>query len=80
MEQRAHTGSHVTILREDGRHFRFCLVPPVEANVEHGRLSVASPLGRAVLGRQPGDEFSYQVPSGELRVTLLEVDPPESTP
>jgi transcription elongation GreA/GreB family factor len=76
MEQRAHTGSHVTILREDGRHFRFCLVPPVEADVEHGRLSVASPLGRAVMGRQPGEEISYEVPRGTLRARLLEVEPP----
>jgi transcription elongation GreA/GreB family factor len=76
MEHGVHTGSRVTILREDGRHFRFHLVPPDDANVERGRLSLASPLGQALLGRLPGEEFSYAVPRGTLRVKLLEVDPP----
>jgi transcription elongation factor GreA len=76
MESRAQTGSRVSILREDGRHFRFHLVPPTDANVEHGRLSVASPLGQALLGRRPGEEFSYEVPRGTLRATLLEVEMP----
>ena len=67
MEHRAQTGSHVAIRREDGRHFRFRLVPAIEANVERGRLSVTSPLGQALLGRRPGEEFSYEVPRGTLR-------------
>lgn len=75
MEHRVHTGSRVTILREDGRHFRYDLVPPLDANIERGRLSVASPLGKALLGRRPGEEFSYEVSRGELRVKLLEVEP-----
>jgi transcription elongation GreA/GreB family factor len=77
-QHRVHTGSRVTIVREDGRHFRYDLVPPVDANVERGRLSVASPLGQALLGRRPGEEVSYQVSRGTLRATLLEVEPPGS--
>jgi len=76
MEYLAQAGSRVSILREDGRRFRFHLVPPIDANVERGRLSVASPLGKALLGRRPGEEFSYEVPRGALRATLLEVEPP----
>ena len=38
-------------------------------------LSAKSPLGQAVLGRRPGEEFSYQTPTGrELPVKLLKVD------
>jgi transcription elongation GreA/GreB family factor len=76
MEHRAQEWSRVSILREDGRHFRFHLVPPNDANLERGRLSLASPLGQALLGRRPGEEFSYAVPRGTLRVKLLAVDPP----
>lgn len=76
MEYRAQIGSRVAIRREDGRHFRFHLVPPIDANVERGRLSVASPLGQALLGCRRGEEFSYEVPRGTLRATLLEVEPP----
>ena len=76
MEHHAQEWSRVSILREDGRHFRFHLVPPNDANVERGRLSLASPLGQALLGRRPGEEISYEVPRGTLRVRLLEVEPP----
>ena len=75
MEHRVHIGCHVSILREDGGHFRFRLVPPMDANIERGRLSVASPLGKALLGRRPGDEFGYEVPRGQIRVKLLGVEP-----
>lgn len=77
-QHRVHTGSRVTIVREDGRHFRYDLVPPVDANIERGRLSVGSPLGKALLGRRPGEDFSFEVPRGRLRVKLLEAEPPGS--
>src|ERR687888_654983 len=39
-------------------------------------LSIKSPLGQAVLGRKPGEEFSYTTPTGrELPVKLLEATP-----
>ena len=39
-------------------------------------LSLQSPLGQAVLGRKPGEEFSYATPTGrELPVKLLEATP-----
>lgn len=75
MEHRVHTGSRVTILREDGRNFRFHLVSPMEADLDQGRLSVSTPLGRALLGRRPGEEFSYAAPRGRIRAKVLEVEP-----
>lgn len=74
MEQRASTGTAVSVLREDGRHFRFLLVPPREANIEQGRLSVAAPMGRALLGREPGEEVAFDAPGGKVRMTILEVE------
>jgi transcription elongation factor GreA len=39
-------------------------------------LSLKSPLGRAVVGRRPGEEFSYVTPTGrELPVKLLTAEP-----
>jgi transcription elongation GreA/GreB family factor len=75
MEQRVHTGANVSILREDGRHFQFHLVPPMEANINRGKLSVATPLGKALLGRRPGEEFSYEAPGGSIHVKVLAVEP-----
>ncbi|MDX1884741.1 GreA/GreB family elongation factor [Mycolicibacterium sp. 120270] len=42
--------------------------------------SVQSPLGRALLGARPGEQRTYEVPSGaEVRVTLLEAVPYAAT-
>jgi transcription elongation factor GreA len=39
-------------------------------------LSMKSPLGQAVSGRRPGEEFTYSTPTGrELPVKLLRVEP-----
>jgi transcription elongation GreA/GreB family factor len=51
----------------------FCLVDPEDADAMAGQVSVASPLGRALLGRQAGDEVRFRAPGGELAVTVLEV-------
>lgn len=75
MDKKVFTGSTVTLLREDGRNFRFRLVPPVEANINQGKLSVAAPLGKALLGRRPGEEFSFEAPGGPVRMKILEVEP-----
>ena len=40
------------------------LVTSEEADFEHGLVSVSSPIGRALAGRQVGDEVKVQVPAG----------------
>jgi transcription elongation factor GreA len=37
-------------------------------------VSPNSPLGEALIGRQPGDSVSYAAPNGELRVEIVEVE------
>ncbi len=36
-------------------------------------VSPSSPLGQALLGRQPGDEVEYQAPGGRLKVAIVSV-------
>ncbi|MGE0596142.1 MAG: transcription elongation factor GreA [Hyphomonadaceae bacterium] len=48
-------GSTVTVLRQDGRRQSFRIVGEDEADPEHGTLSYASPLARAVMGKAEGD-------------------------
>lgn len=50
----------------------FLLVHPFEAPLDLLRISVASPLGRAVLGRQVGDLVSFDTPTGRRTVRVLE--------
>ena len=50
-----------------GRQSAYELVGSVEADPAQRRLSVASPVGRALLGRRTGDVLEVQVPRGRMR-------------
>jgi transcription elongation factor GreA len=65
-------GSRLT-LRERGKEFVFELVMPEDANPEKGLISVASPIGRALVGREPGDEVSAPTPAGTRRFEILKI-------
>ena len=49
------------------------LVGPYEAQAELGRISVNSPLGRALIGKEEGDEIRVKTPKGiqELVITNI---------
>ncbi len=53
----------------------YLLVAPDEANPSEGKLSIASPVGKALLGRGKGDEVEVQVPAGTFRYRIERVDP-----
>ncbi|MGD8494268.1 MAG: transcription elongation factor GreA, partial [Desulfobacterales bacterium] len=64
-KDRAVFGSKVVLENiETGEDVSYQLVGPDESDIENGRISVSSPLGRAIIGRKPGDELSLQVPGG----------------
>jgi len=50
------------------------LVGPYESDVAAGRISVASPLGRAVAGRGRGEVVEVDAPAGTLRFEILSVE------
>ena len=58
-------GATVTLLDEDKKKIRYQLVGQTEADARVGRISYNSPLGRALIGRQVGDEVEVTTPSGE---------------
>jgi len=64
---RAGLGSKVTV--EDagtGQETRYTLVIPEISDGKKNFVSIASPVGRALLNRRPGDEVSVQTPKGTL--------------
>ncbi len=65
-------GSRVCVRDADGR-VEFSIVEPAETDINAERVSVESPLCRALLGRQVGDEVRYRAPGGVLSVTVVEV-------
>ena len=51
------------------------LVGSIEADPADRRLSAASPVGRALLGRRAGEDLEVQTPGGPMRFRILAVDP-----
>ena len=58
-------GATVTLTDEDDKTVRYQLVGQAEADARVGRISYNSPLGRALIGRQAGEEVEVSTPSGD---------------
>jgi len=48
-------------------------VGPDESDLEKGRISIVSPLGRVLLGKKLGDELVVEVPGGKRSYELVEI-------
>jgi transcription elongation factor GreA len=58
-------GATVTVLDDDDKPQRYQIVGQTEADVRQGRISYDSPMGRALIGKQVGEEVEVTVPSGD---------------
>jgi transcription elongation factor GreA len=56
-----------------GDELTFTIVGSAEANLAEGRLSAASPVGAALLGRVPGDEVDVRTPRGAVRYRIVSI-------
>jgi len=65
-------GSTVTV-ETDGDEVTYVLVSTSEANPSEGRISVASPVGKALLSRGAGDEVVVRTPQGEARYRVVSI-------
>ncbi len=73
-KDRAVFASSVLLENSDtAERIEYQLVGPDEANIEEGRISVSSPLGKAILGKKPGDEIVLVAPGGKRFYELLEI-------
>lgn len=73
-KEKAVFGSRVLLENiETGQDVEYQLVGPDESDIERGRISISSPLGKAILGRKPGDELILQVPGGKRVYELVEI-------
>jgi transcription elongation factor GreA len=63
-------GSRLTV-REGTREFIYELVMPEDADPDRGMISVASPIGRALVGREAGDEVTVPTPAGVRRLAVV---------
>ena len=73
-KDRAVFASTVVLENTDtGEEHVFRLVGPDESSIEDGRISVSSPLGKAIIGKEPGDVIVLQAPGGKRTYELLEI-------
>lgn len=71
---RAVFGSRVLLENIDtGEEVEYKLVGPDESDIAKGRISISSPLGKAILGKKPGDELMLVVPGGKRMYELVEI-------
>jgi transcription elongation factor GreB len=66
-----HFGAITTIEDEDGARHEFSIVGDDEADVSAGKISWASPLGRAMIGAKVGDTVVWRRPAGEAEVYIV---------
>ena len=65
-------GSSVEVQDEFGKQ-SFTIVGPAEVDVANGRISLESPVGKALLGHKVGDEVEVQSPAGARTVKISRV-------
>jgi transcription elongation factor GreA len=67
-------GSSVAVVdAASGKGLTFTLVGPTESDLKNGRLSVESPVARALMGARAGDTVAVQTPGGERRYRVERV-------
>ena len=51
----------------------FTLVSEAEANLKENKISVTSPIGKALLGKAIGEKAKAQTPGGEMEFEILNI-------
>ena len=52
----------------------YTLVAESEADLKSGKISVSSPIGKGLLGKEVGDVAEVSVPSGKIKFEILSID------
>jgi len=72
-QDRVYFGAWVSLEDAAGAVRRYRIVGADETSAARGWISVDSPIGRALLGRQVDDEIAVNLPEGEAQLVLLEI-------
>ena len=68
-------GATITVVDEDTEEeARYQIVGEHEADVRSGRISLSSPLSRAVMGKEVGDVVEVNTPGGVKAYEILKVE------
>ena len=67
-------GATVTLLDEEKKKVRYQLVGQAEADARIGRISYNSPLGRALISKQVGEEVEVTTPAGDRYYEVAKIE------
>ncbi|MDJ0761452.1 MAG: transcription elongation factor GreB [Myxococcota bacterium] len=70
---RIYFGCFVTVETQDGEEKRYRIVGPDEWDADKGEISMDSPVARALMGKEEGDEVLIRRPKGDLKLAIIQV-------
>jgi len=74
---KVYLGAQVRVLnKKTRREVTYFVVSPVEADFASGKISVQSPVGKALRGHSVGDIVVAKVPAGDIELEILEISRP----
>lgn len=66
-------GATVRLVSEKGEEKRYTLVGQEEVDLKLGRISIQSPVGKALIGHSRGESVKIRIPSGEVVYSIEEI-------
>lgn len=67
-------GATVTLIEQNDKRIKYQLVGQAEADAKAGKISYNSPLGRALIGREKGEEVEVSTPSGDKYYDIAKIE------
>jgi transcription elongation factor GreA len=58
---------------DSGEKIKYQLLGPYESDINQNKISVTSPIGRALIGKSIGSEISVQTPGGTRNVEIIDI-------
>ncbi len=66
--------SRVTVINQKtGKENKYQIVSQEDANFDEGRISMSSPIGKALLNKKVGEQVQVKVPAGVLELKITEI-------
>lgn len=73
-QSKAAFGARVKVLDiTTDKELNFILVGPEEADVRNGKISISSPVGRSLIGKEVGDTATIKAPAKTMEYEILEI-------
>ena len=58
---------------KNGMEMTYTIVPESEADLKAGKISVSSPIAKALIGNSKGDTVTVEAPAGKMDFQILEI-------